>query len=63
MTEAEARRVMWEARPKGRTLSTAPEPAKAADSGVSSFKKIAITIVGGVAAAYSIKYLKQWGLL
>ena len=27
------------------------------------YKKIAITIVGGVAAAYSIKYLKQWGLL
>ena len=27
------------------------------------YKKIAITIVGGVAAAYSIKYLKPWGLL
>lgn len=27
------------------------------------YKKIAITIVGGVAAAYTIKYFKQWGLL
>ena len=27
------------------------------------YKKIAITVIGGVAAAYAIKYLKQWRML
>jgi len=27
------------------------------------YKKIAMTVLGGIAAAYSVKYLKQWGLL
>jgi len=29
----------------------------------SDYKTIAITIIGTIAAAYSVKYLKQWGLL
>lgn len=29
----------------------------------SDYKNIALTVIGGIAAAYSVKLLKQWGLL
>ena len=65
MTEAEARLKMYNAQPKTRPLYTAvtPKAVKQKPASESSVKKIAITVIGGIAAAYSVKYLKKMGVL
>lgn len=63
MSEGEARQIMYEARPKGRVKSTAPEPTVNVSNEASTFKKIAVTVIGGVLAAYAVKHLKLNKLL
>ena len=71
MNKADARLKMYNATPKHRAWD-APVMSKstkrAADNqrlipAESSMKKIAIAVIGGIAAAYSIKHLKKMGVL